>query len=67
MKSLLDLRFVIGTFFAIIGCMLMVYGFASAELAAKTINSWCGGGFFIFGTLMILLSLKRQRNENVSE
>ncbi len=67
MKSILDLRFVIGAFFAIIGCMLMVYGFTSSELAAKAINGWCGGVFFIFGTLMILLSLKKQQNENVSE
>ncbi len=67
MKSILDLRFVIGSFFGIIGGMLMVYGLSSGEMAAKTINSWCGGGFFIFGTLMILLSIKRQQKENVSD
>lgn len=67
MKSVLDLRFVIGAFFVIIGCMLMMYGFTSGDMAAKKINGWCGGGFFIFGAFMLLLSLKNGQHEDISE
>ena len=58
MKKLLDLRFVIGAFFAIVGCLLAIYHFTGAPpaLMSKSVNIWCGTLFILFGAGMIALS-----------
>ena len=66
MKKLLDLRFVIGAFFTIVGCLLVIYYFvkASGELAAASVNIWCGGLFVLFGISMIILSYVQKLGED---
>jgi len=59
MNKLLDLRFIIGLFFAITGTIL----FGNSILGNNTpdaviINRWCGIIFFAFGSLMIFLSFQ---------
>ena len=57
MKKLLDLRFVIGSFFAIVGILLVLYYLLSSKGAGETmINIWCGILFLLFGGVMIFLS-----------
>lgn len=58
MKKLLDLRFVIGAFFTVVGVLLLIYYFikASEQLSAAMINAWCGIVFVLFGMGMIILS-----------
>lgn len=60
MKKLLDLRFVIGSFFTIIGILLLVYSFSVHQANTQNVNLWCGGIFIIFGIIMILLSYRKQ-------
>lgn len=57
MKRLLDLRFVIGVFFLIVGVLLLVNSFAKAQ-EGTDVNRWCGIIFSVFGILMIALSTK---------
>jgi hypothetical protein len=58
MKKLLDLRFVIGAFFTVVGALLLIYYFmkASEVLPAAMVNAWCGIVFMLFGLGMITLS-----------
>jgi len=66
MKKLLDLRFVIGVFFAVVGSLLVIYHFvgSSAATASSGINSWCGAVFILFGSSMIALSyLQKMEDE----
>jgi len=58
MKKLLDLRFVIGAFFTLVGILLLIYYFMKAleQLSAAMINAWCGAVFILFGIGMIILS-----------
>ena len=47
MYKLLDLRFVIGAFFCIIGILLLIYSFQN-EYTGREVNRWSGvvvGGF----------------------
>jgi len=66
MNKLIDLRFVIGSFFTIVGILLLVYSFFSAE-AAHSVNMWCGIIFIVFGVFMILLSLQKNAHDELLE
>lgn len=72
MKRLLDLRFVIGLFFLVMGVMLVVYGFFGGSNGAaavsgvaddSTINRFCGGIFGVFGVFMIGLHFWGRRGD----
>ena len=59
MNKLLDLRFIIGLFFAIIGVILLgnsILGNNTPD--AVIINRWCGIIFIAVGLLMIFLSFQ---------
>jgi uncharacterized membrane protein HdeD (DUF308 family) len=57
MDKLLDLRFVIGLFFLVVGILLLVHSFTST--GDQAVNQWCGGGFIIFSIVMLLLSTRK--------
>jgi hypothetical protein len=59
MNKLFDLRFVIGTFFLVVGILLLLYGFFAGTHSAQSLNRLCGGGFVVFGLLMIMLSFQK--------
>ncbi|HVU53876.1 MAG TPA: hypothetical protein VHD83_02425 [Puia sp.] len=67
LKKLLDLRFIIGLFFLLVGLLLAAYSFFAASNVknAEMINRWCGIVFGLFGLFMILISgnLTRHRQE----
>jgi hypothetical protein len=65
MNKILDLRFVIGTFFTIVGIMLLVYGLSSTETAIRSVNRWCGITFTIFGISMIILSFVKDADDEI--
>ena len=65
MNKLIDLRFVIGAFFVIIGALLLIYHFVSDS--DTDLNLWCGAGFGAFGLLMILLSFQKNANDELLE
>lgn len=67
MQKLLDLRLLIGVFFAIIGSLLLGYAYIYHEGSARVINVWCGGLFLLFGTIMILLAIREARSRAGSE
>lgn len=57
MKKLLDLRFVIGLFFLIVGALLTFYFILNLKQQTNaSINIKCGVSFVIFGVIMIFLS-----------
>ena len=62
MNKLLDLRFVIGVFFTVVGTMLLIYSFGKGE----EINRWCGIVFGVFGVLMILLSFGKDAHDELT-
>jgi hypothetical protein len=65
MKKLLDLRFVIGMFFIIVGALLEIYYLSGANSGNPDnyVNAWCGAIFLIFGVSMVLLSRKKLPGE----
>ena len=65
-KKLLDLRFVIGLFFLLVGLLLVAYSLldAAKEKDAESIDRWCGIVFGLFGVFMICLHLAAQRRDN---
>jgi hypothetical protein len=63
MNKLIDLRFVIGSFFLLIGLLLTVYHFVTA--AEADVNLWCGISFSVFGVLMIILSLQKYARDDL--
>lgn len=67
MKKILDLRFVIGTFFTITGLLLVVYSFSNDEAQAASVNRWCGIAFSLFGIVMILLSFVKDADDELTE
>jgi len=67
MKKLLDLRFVIGLFFAIIGSLLLIYSFLSSSEETQAVNQWSGVVFVVFGIVMILLSFTKDAHDEVLE
>jgi drug/metabolite transporter (DMT)-like permease len=64
MNKLLDLRFVIGIFFLVVGVLLLVYSFMSN--VSHPVNRWCGVVFIIFSAIMLVFSIKREK-EFISE
>lgn len=65
MHKLLDLRFVIGVFFLIVGLMLLAYSFMSDNADAAGINRWCGALFSFFGVVMVVLSLQKDAHDEL--
>jgi len=54
-----DLRVPIGSFFVILGVMLLIAYFfiaTGAPLASPGVNLWCGLAMLIFGVIMLLLA-----------
>ncbi len=69
MNKLFDLRFVIGLFFLVVGLLLLLYSFVSADvvLNMQAVNRWCGIIFVIFGAVMIALSLRKDADDELIE
>jgi len=67
LNKLFDLRFVIGSFFLIVGILLVIYSFLNETGQAKVINLWCGISFSVFGILMIVLSLQKEAHDEILE
>ena len=63
MKRLLDLRFVIGVFFGVVGILLLLYGFFSSN-TDQSVNRWCGSIFIIFSVIMFIFSFKTDDEES---
>jgi len=54
-----DLRIPIGSFFAILGAMLLIAFFTvttGPALASPRVNLWCGLVMLLFGAIMLLLA-----------
>lgn len=68
-KLLLDLRFVIGLFFTIIGLLLLAYSFfATTQLqTGENINRYTGIVFLVFGIFMIVLSQRKEGYDELVE
>lgn len=56
-KNILDLRFVIGLFFLLVGVFLFIGSFVMQAGPDKTevVNRWCGVVYIIFGIVMLAL------------
>ena len=68
MNKLFDLRFVIGSFFTVVGLLLLVFSFVAGNTKdAETINRWCGIAFVAFGVVMIILSLQKDAHDELLE
>ena len=69
LNKLLDLRFVIGVFFTLIGLLLLVYSFTTggATESAGSVNRWAGVVFTIFGILMIVMSFRKEAHDEMLE
>ena len=65
MNRLLDLRFVIGLFFVVVGRLLFGYSFltSKADDALITVNRWTGVVFMLFGLFIIYLHYVAERKE----
>lgn len=59
MDKLIDLRFVIGLFFTIIGVLLLV------ATGRESVNVWGGVVFIAFGVLMIILSFGKDAHDEI--
>ena len=66
MNKLFDLRFVIGSFFSIVGLLLLIYSFLTKQLD-QSVNKWCGGVFIVFGVIMIILSFGKEAHDELLE
>ena len=66
-NKLFDLRFVIGSFFSIVGILLLIYGFLIERKETSDVNRWCGGVFLIFGIVMVILSLQKEAHDELLE
>ena len=53
-----DLRIPIGSFFVILGVMLLIAFFITTgpPLSSPSVNLWCGLAMLIFGVVMLLLA-----------
>ena len=67
LNKLFDLRFVIGSFFSIVGLLLLIYGFLIETKGSSSVNRWCGILFVIFGIVMIILSLQKEAHDELLE
>ncbi|KAA9041899.1 hypothetical protein FW778_07750 [Ginsengibacter hankyongi] len=65
MKKLLDLRFVIGIFFAVVGALLLIYDLTTGQnkMMDTSVNIWSAVLFLVFGAGMIVLSYTNKINE----
>ena len=66
MNKFFDLRFVIGSFFTVVGVLILVYSFLTKN-GMQDVNRWCGGIFIVFGLIMIILSNQKKKEENISQ
>jgi uncharacterized membrane protein len=66
-NKLFDLRFVIGSFFLVVGILLVIYSFFNETGQARDINLWCGISFSVFGVIMILLSFQKDAHDELLE
>ncbi len=59
MKNILDLRFIIGLFFSLVGIFLLIGSFIMNPAAGKTetTNMWSGIVYIVFGIIMLILWL----------
>jgi uncharacterized membrane protein len=66
MNKLLDLRFIIGLFFTLVGLLLFLYSFFAGDRAGEleSVNRWCGIFFILFGTFMNLMAWLQPLNSN---
>ncbi len=64
-NKILDLRFVIGVFFTIVGLLLLGYSFMNDADTASAVNRWCGITFEIFGVAMIILSFAKDADDEL--
>jgi uncharacterized membrane protein HdeD (DUF308 family) len=57
MKNILDLRFVIGLFFLLVGIFLLITSFVVHPSGGKTevVNLWSGIVYIVFGIVMLVL------------
>jgi uncharacterized membrane protein HdeD (DUF308 family) len=55
MKTLTDLRFIIGLFFTLSGIILLLCYFLAAEANHPLLNLYAGGLMLVFGLVMLLL------------
>ena len=67
MNKIFDLRFVIGLFFLVVGILLLVHSFIATAGDGQTVNRWCGFVFSVFGITMILLTMRKDREEEDDE
>jgi uncharacterized membrane protein len=67
MNKILDLRFVIGVFFTIVGLLLLVYSFTSSAETSQSINQWCGIVFAAFGVFMMILSFRKDAADELTD
>ena len=67
MNKIFDLRFVIGSFFTIIGILLLVFSFMNSAGMQQDINRWCGIVFTLFGIFMIILSFRKDAHDELLE
>jgi hypothetical protein len=69
MNKLFDLRFVIGSFFLVVGILLLGYSFLSSQTANNfvAVNRGCGIVFIVFGILMVVLSLGKDADDELLE
>ena len=77
--KILDLRFVIGAFFTIIGAVLWINTFFGHPVynlnqaigwgmgfdQSNAINRWCGTTFIIFGISMVILSFVKDADDEL--
>lgn len=58
MKKLLDLRFVIGVFFGIVGALILIYALIKPQNITmdSSVNLWSSVLFLVFGIFMIVVS-----------
>ena len=69
LNKLFDLRFVIGSFFLLVGILLLAHSLISSDttLNMQTVNRWCGIVFICFGVIMIVLSLQKDADDELLE
>ncbi len=62
MKKFLDLRFVIGIFFILIGLLVLIYALVKLQNRAidRSVNLWSSSLFLTFGGFMIVISLTKE-------
>ncbi len=69
MKNLLDLRFIIGLFFSLVGLALLIGSLTMHAGMGKseTTNFWSGIFYIAFGVFMIILWLAGRNKTEVEE